>query len=689
MLRPPEVRCVLLALLALAGCTNSAPRKVSSLNAGWVFAKPGSETINVTLPHTWNAQDAQDGGDNYFRGACTYRRKLDIPRALRGKRLFLRFEAAATVADVSVNGRAVGQHRGAFTAFCFDITDHVNPGAENMVEVRVDNSAFEDIAPLSGDFSMWGGLYRGVHLLALDPVHISPLDDASPGVYLKPLRVDESSADIEVTARLRNTSDATRETVMVCTITDDRGQAIATATSKHSIAARGDADGLAVLSIPRPRLWDGRRDPYLYQATVELRNAGRVIDRVIQPLGVRAFNVDPGKGLILNGRPYPVRGVNRHQDRLNMGWAVSTREHDEDFELIEEIGATGVRLAHYPHADYVYSLCDRAGFVVWAELPLVNDITRSEAFNQNAKQQLRELIKQNYNHPSILFWSLYNELSMKEGTDFTAEQKLINELNDLAHQLDPTRLTVAATHKQNVHHPVNWIPDATAFNRYWGWYQGRPEDWAAGLDALHREFPAKRIGISEYGAGASIHQQEAAPTKPKTGGPWHPEQWQSLTHEAAWIAMKDRPWLWGTFIWNMFDFAADQRSEGDQPGRNDKGLITYDRRIKKDAFYFYKASWRDDVPVLHITSTRFNPRPTGPAEVKIYSNCDSVELFINGRSRGEQAGEDRVFRWSDVPLVQGRNEVRAVGSRGGKEHVVKHTWRASPSATTRLGPSGR
>jgi beta-galactosidase len=273
---------------------------------------------------------------------------------------------------------------------------------------------------------------------------------------------------------------------------------------------------------------------------------------------------------------------------------------------------------------------------------------------------------------------------MKEGTDFSAEQKLVGELNDLAHQLDPTRLTVAATHKQNVDHPVNWIPDATAFNRYYGWYQGAPSDWAKELDNLHAKFPDRRIGISEYGAGASIHQHEATPTKPKTGGPWHSEQWQSICHEQAWIAMKSRRWLWGTFVWNMFDFAADERNEGDQPGRNDKGLVTYDRRTKKDAFYFYQASWNADTPVIHITSKRFNPRPAGPAEIKVYSNCDTVELFLNGRSLGTSSGAHGVFVWSGVKLMAGKNEVRAEGRKGVREYTDSHTWTAALTATTRL-----
>jgi beta-galactosidase len=612
--------------------------------------------------------------------------RFRLPAGYAGKSIFLRFQGAATVADVFVNAHHAGSHRGAFGAFCFDVTDLVKPGQDNLLAVRVDNAKFDDVAPLSGDFTIWGGLYRGVELLVLDPAHISPRHDAWSGVQLVQLEVSDALARVQVKTHLTNKNAVVRDSELRYTVADaDNRVVLRKHVSHDNVMGLGTVPKSFTLEIPRPRLWDGVRDPHLYRVTVELLYDGRVVDRVTQPLGLRYFHLDPDQGLILNGRPYRIRGVNRHQDRVDKGWAISNADHEEDFRLITEIGATGVRLAHYPHAEYVYDLCDRLGLVVWAELALVNDITKSAAFAANAKQQLREMIAQHGNHPSILFWSLYNELSMKEGTDFSAEQKLVSELNDLAHELDPTRVTVAATHKQNLNHPVNWIPQATAFNRYYGWYQGTPFDWAKELDDIKAKFPAKNIAISEYGAGASIYQHELNPVKPRTGGPWHPEEWQSICHEAAWLAMRDRPWLWGTFVWNMFDFAADERNEGDQPGRNDKGLVTYDRRTKKDAFYFYKASWRDDEPVVHITSKRFNPRPSGPSAVKVYSNCDSVELFLAGSSLGRTAADGTgIFAWPSVRLREGENHVRASGEMNGRTCVDEVTWSASRGATTRL-----
>ena len=695
---PAATRMMLCLALAWAGSMAAAaePGRDLLLSDGWRFIRQDvgaaptpdfddSQWQQVTLPHTWNARDAQDGGSNYERGASWYRRRLsvDADEHRLGKRFFLRFEGAATVANVYVNGTPVGEHRGSFTAFCFDITEQLKPGDGNIVAVRVDNSHFADIAPLSGDFSIWGGLYRDVHLLVREPLHISPIDDGSCGVYLRQWRVRPEMARVEVGVVLRNMTRFPRTARMTCTITDADGKEIARGNGRELVNAGASGQAVANIEIDRPRLWNGRQDPYLYTATIEVKDGEQVTDRIVQPLGLRFVWADPNEGFLLNGKPYRLYGVNRHQDRLDKGWAISKADHEEDFKLIEEIGATAVRLAHYPQADYAYTLCDRAGLVVWAELPLVNDITKSQAFADNAKQQLRELIKQNYNHPSIAFWALYNELSLKE-PDFWTEQKLITDLNELAKKLDPMRLTAAATHKQALEHPVNWLPDVTAFNRYWGWYYGQPQDWGAGLDEIHRRFPDKRVGISEYGAGASIYQHEATPAKPRTGGEWHPEEWQSICHEQAWIAMRDRPWLFGTFVWNMFDFAADDRAEGDQPGRNDKGLITYDRKIKKDAFFFYKASWRDDEPVVHIASKRFNPRPAGETEIKVYSNCDQVEIFLNGQSLGAKTGEHRIFRWESVKLVDGENEVRAVGQKDAKQHTDTHTWKASPGATTRL-----
>jgi beta-galactosidase len=428
-----------------------------------------------------------------------------------------------------------------------------------------------------------------------------------------------------------------------------------------------------------PHLWNGQRDPYLYQLTVEIRDGQRLTDRVTQPLGLRFFRVDPDRGVFLNGRHYPLHGVNRHQDRLDKGWAIGPAEHDEDFKLIQELGCTAVRLAHYQHAQYFYDLCDRGGMVVWAELPLINALGASDAFAENARQQLTELVKQNFNHPSIVCWSLFNELHSKTSwIEPPATWDLIPELNQLVKQLDSTRPSTSAACIMP-EYPLNRVTDIVAFNRYPGWYFGTPTNWPGMLDSMRTTLPGRSIGISEYGAGASIHQHERDPQQPKAEGHWHPEEWQSIAHEAAWKAMKDRPWLWCEFIWNMCDFAVDTRTEGDQPGRNDKGLITYDRKTKKDAFYWYKANW-SDAPFVYITSRRFVNRTDPNTPVKLYSNCDTVQLKVNGVSRRAIPSDDHIFLWNDVTLKRGPNHVVATGIRDGKKYIDSCVWDYEPSA---------
>jgi beta-galactosidase len=401
-----------------------------------------------------------------------------------------------------------------------------------------------------------------------------------------------------------------------------------------------------------------------------------IVDRVIQPVGIRFFSVDPDKGFFLNGQSYPLHGVNRHQDRLDMGWAITSREQKQDFDLIMEMGCTGIRLAHYQHAQEFYDLCDQGGLVVWAESCMVNLVDPSPEFEETAKQQLRELIKQSYNHPSICFWSLFNELRFKRNKGQTEaegkqmidhEIEVVKALNDEAHELDSTRLTTAATFADQGPIPLNEITDVIGINRYFGWYSEDSTVWAKRLDELHASLPGRAMAISEYGAGASVFEHEVDPHQPRTTSEWHPEEWQGIAHEAAYGAMKDRPYLWGTFLWNMFDFAADQRHEGDHLGRNDKGLITYDRKIKKDAFYFYKANWSSE-PVIYITDRRFTPRNVATSDIKVYSNCDSVGLVLNGVELEKKTGQDCVFVWPGVTLDRGQNQIEAVGTRAGKQY---------------------
>jgi beta-galactosidase len=678
----------ILFLLAcsLLGCQAQTPqpaRQESLIDTNWKFLRadpPNAQSPDfndttwqpVTLPHTWNLQDGLVPGDHYYRGPAWYRLTLNFPAINPTRQYFLRFDAASLAAKIFINGQLAGAHQGGFSAFCFNITPFLHPG-QNLIAVRVDNSVSQNIPPISGDFTVFGGLYRDAHLLNLNSVSISPTDDASPGIYLTTTHLDQSTATISATVILRNDSAQIQTVAVTAAVRDSAGQPVATSTTSQTVPAHSTGQATIPITIPHPHLWNGKQDPYLYTTSISLTQSGTLLDELDQPLGLRTFRVDPNHGFFLNGTPYPLHGVGLHQGFYNKGWAATPADIDINYQLIEEIGANALRLAHYQHSDYEYSLCDRRGLIVWAEIPLINRIIDNDAYYTIARQQLRELIKQNYNHPSICFWSLWNELGPHTRTDW----RLPADLNELAHQLDPTRLTVAASHLPP-EIAVNTIPDAIAFNRYPGWYLFTLADWPAKLAELHATLPNSSIGISEYGAGASIRQHVPIPAiEPNNLGQWHPEEWQSQFHEAAYSAMQKCPWLWGTFVWNMFDFPSSERFEGDEPAFTDKGLVTYDRKTKKDAFYYYKAHWNTD-PFVYITSRRATPRPAGTIEIKIYSNCATAELFINGRSLGIRQGTDDIFLWPDVQLIPGQNELSAVAKSNGKSYTDSCTWIVLP-----------
>jgi len=424
--------------------------------------------------------------------------------------------------------------------------------------------------------------------------------------------------------------------------------------------------------VVQPHLWNGRKDPYLYRAVTELSVDGKVIDSVTQPLGLRFYRVDLDQGFFLNGQPYHLHGVNRHQDMQDKGWAITELDMERDMALLKEIGATVIRCCHYQHSDYFYSLCDRAGILVWAEIPQVNTVSNTPEFLAASRSQLQDLIRQNINHPAIFAWSLFNEVGNGPTDD---PHKNFAQLNVLAHQEDPTRPTVAAASVQK----KEWADayrtmDLLAWNTYPGWYSGAATNMATFLDRHRSSSQHGGIGISEYGAGANIAQHEDQPKHPKTTGQWHPEEWQNLVHETTWAQMKSRPFVWGTFVWNMFDFAVDSRHEGAMPGRNTKGLVTYDRQTKKDAFYFYKANWSDE-PVLYITSRRFTERTNAVTNVKIYSNAKTAELFVNGISQATRENNgNAVFIWENVKLTPGENRIEAKAQQGDQPFTDTCMW---------------
>jgi beta-galactosidase len=678
-----------------------AERLTQELATDWRFIKQdaglGADTTKwapVAIPHTWNAFDGQDGPTpgcdpklnvkcaNYFRGPCWYARSLDIPANWKGKRVFLRFEAAATVAKVYLNGQLLGEHRGAFTAFCFELTPQVKRGRTNELLVRVDNSRFDDVAPLTGDFNMHGGIYRSVWLIVTDPVCVKPLDCGSPGVYVTMRSVGKDAATIEVKSLVSNGQATAAELEVATELRDADGKVVASLASGMDIAKGTNIPVIQTFTIPHPHLWRGLNDPYLYSVAVQVRRDGKAVDEITQPVGLRAVEISPEKGFLLNGEPYPIYGVGRHQDKHDKAWALSAADDEEDLRLIQEMGATAIRLAHYPQSTRFHDLCDRAGILVWDEVPFVNQLPRLEdpaatpggevttAFTANLEDQMREMILQLGNHPSVACWGLFNELGR---TNTVAALPLVARLNQLAHTLDPRRPTVAASNKTGL--SVNHVADATCYNVYPGWYGGLPDDMPKLIEERYTEQAQRRIGISEYGAGANPFQhQEGVLKKPIWQSDWHPEEWQALVHERDWEAMKNNPKLWGTFIWPMFDFAADWRDEGGQPGLNDKGLVTRDRKLKKDAFYFYQANWSKK-PMIYIAERRLTPRKLGKVEVKVYSNCAEVDLSVNGKAMGKGMPDAiRAFRWENVLLQAGTNQIVAIGRVGDQQCADKCEW---------------
>src|SRR6266545_4541136 len=664
---------LVLSTAEAATFTPPAARQRVDLNTGWRFLKadatgaqnPGfddSAWAAVTVPHTWNARDGEDGGNNYYRGVGWYRRHYTPPASFAGKKLWLQFAGANTVTDVWVNGTYLGQHRGGFARFRFDATSAFRLGQDNVIAVKVSNASVSDVAPLSADFTFFGGIYRNVSLIVTDPLSVRMLDNAGPGVYLRQRRVSATSATVDVTTKVWNNGTSARSVAIRAVITDAADAVVADTTSTPATLAAGAGSQLTqTVTIANPRRWQGKVDPYLYHATVEVRDAatGAVTDAVSDRLGLRSVSIDANTGLFLNGTHVALHGVNRHQDYLDRGWAIGDAEHTRDFDLMDEMGVNALRTAHYQQDQEVYNLADERGYLVWLEIPLVNSITDSAAFRSSAAQQLREMIRQNYNHPSIVFWGIGNEQHADDG----ATNELLDTLAAEVTAEDADRFSTYAHDSQITSGLANHT-EVTGYNRYHGWYYGSSNDLGGFLDKLHTAQPMRRIALSEYGAGASIVQHQENPPKPVPDSDWHPEEYQALFHEAHWRQIQARPYLWGTFVWNMFDFAADQRSEGDTHGRNDKGLVTYDRATRKDAFYWYKANWTT-TPFVYITSRRWTDRTVATTTIKVYATADSVQLALNGTPiGGPKTSTNHIYTWA-VTLSPGANTIAVTGTRGG------------------------
>ncbi len=627
---------------------------------------------SINLPHTWNAIDgadgwsgADEGGEHYYRGLGGYRKKFTLPEISDSKRIYIEFEGANTVTEVFVNGASAGRHEGGYAAFRFDITEFLKRGSENIITVKVNNAPTDYIAPITnqGDFTKMGGIYRDVKLIILPEVHIDLMDFGSSGVYITP-EIKEGCADIGVLVKLSNDGSSDRTANVAVDILNAQGKTVATSSSKAEIPAEGNSDYNTSIALCNPHLWDGVDDPYLYAAKATVYDDdGNILDEIVERFGVREYHIDPESGFYLNGRHYDLHGVNYHQDSFENGWAMTDKQRERDYNMMRELGCTAVRMAHYQHNQYEYDLCDRLGLTVWTELGLVNrmstddvKLTLADGLADNLRQQLRELIRQNYNHPSIIIWGTSNELFQMSDEIFN----LYTELNAIAKSEGGLRL-VSFADSQFWGRFMELPGDVVGYNRYFGWYiDGADNAFGKWLDGYHRK-EKRPIAVTEYGAGGAISSHKdniiwAQDIDPN--GARHPENYQSAAHEYIWRQFEERPYIWGKYIWCMFDFASDGRQEGDTKGQNDKGLVTRER-VPKDAFYFYKSIWNPK-PMLHLTEKRFTKRPCLVPVVKAYSNAESVELFVDGVSMGSGFKSGTVFTWENVRIkTNGASKIKA------------------------------
>lgn len=672
------------------------------INSGWKFHKgyiadgysaelDDSKWETVNIGHTWNNIDGQDGkagnkdinDTDYFRGDGWYRKNLFFENADKEKLIYLRFQGANTKTDVYVNEQHAGSHLGGYTAFCIDITPFINFGKSNLIAVKVNNERNEEVAPITADFTFYGGIYREIELIKKDRLHFSFGEFSSRGLKISTPCVTKEKATCVFETEVVNSSDEAKELQLKATlsspetfdenpyiskkdfdINDLIGGSELYIQKTDIVLSPNETKKLTLtFEIDSPKLWNGRKAPYLYDARAEIICGDTTVGTVCSQVGFRYYTADRDKGFLLNGESYPLRGVSRHQDREGLGNALTSKEHLEDFALIYEMGANAIRLAHYPQAEYFYNMCDRYGIVVWAEIPFVDlvggngeynnpDSTRWAFFN-STKAQLRELINQNYNHPSIVCWGLQNEVKAKFDS---VMRPFMEELYQAGKTADPYRLLTQATNQKTAY---NWKSDLLAWNVYPGWYGMSRKSLGRFMDRNRSERP---LGISEYGAGGNEFQHEEKPKRPKFDGQWHPEEYQTLCHEAFLKDINKRTYLWATFVWNMFDFGSDGRNEGSRPGRNDKGLMSFDRKIKKDSYYLYQSNWSIH-PMVQIAEAKNAKRKRKSTDIKVYSNCKFVSLRLNDRPvkciSAEQCQQKGIFVFKNVKLNKGKNIITA------------------------------
>jgi len=689
-------------VLLLAGAGHAAghaavpvARVETPLDAGWQFlrgdrledgvapadvARAGGDWQAVDLPHSFNAHDATEAAP--YRGAGWYRRRLaagDAP----GRRTYLEFDGAALVTDVWLDGVHLGRHEGGFARFRFDVTGLLRGGAAELV-VRVDNARHPDVAPLAGDYTLYGGLYRSVRLVSTPDVHVDMLDYGSPGVRFRADGIAATGARLHWVTRVTNDRRRPARVTVKAILRDHAGRPAAVAAHTVTVGAGAVLPVALEAALPAPHRWQGVDDPYLYrsQVSVTASGAGAARDEVAFDVGIRDVRIDPARGLLLNGRPVRVHGVNLHLTSTPaQGVAVRDADVDADYAILDDLGVTGLRFAHYQHGQRSYAQADRKGFLVWTELPLTSEVSDTPAFARNLAQQARELVRQNIHHPSVFVWGLGNEIYKVDA----ASGRILDAMQRLVREDDPDRPTAYANCCAPIDGPQASHTDLVGSNVYFGWYDKAFDDLGPWLADNRARRPGTPQAVSEYGAGASVLQQEDPPRRPVAASHWHPEQYQALYHEAAWRQIRSAPWLWASFVWTGFDFASAGRDEGDRRGINDKGLVTFDRTVRKDAYYWYRANWSSR-PTVYIASRRDVRRTVADVEVKVYSNRAGVALRVNGTDLGTRSVDDHVARWN-VRLAPGRNRIEALAADA--TDAVEWEYAPPDPLDARARPAGR
>ena len=675
---------ICLIVYSLFGSTDVCARDVISFNGGWEFKKGpfGTEAMQVVqkwsgdwekveIPHTWNAKDMQVKEASFYEGDAYYRKKYMFPESMKGKRIFLRFEGIGSCAEVYINGYLAGTHKGAYSAFACEISGQVKFGQENEIIVKADNTARPDVIPVNHNlFGVYGGIYRPVWLVVTESCNIIVTDYASPGVYVTQKNVSKRSAEVTVKVKLDNGSLTPVQSELENTIYDGQGKQVKTHRQSFLLTPQGTQAYSSTFKLNNPHLWQGREDPYLYKVVSRLWQDGKVIDEMVQPLGLRNYDIVAGKGFFLNGKKYPMYGVTRHQDWWGVGSALKNEHHDFDLATIMDLGATTVRFAHYQQSDYLYSRCDTLGLIIWAEIPFVNRVSGKEW--ENAHQQMRELIRQSFNHPSIYIWGTHNEVYHPHG--YTAS--LTQSLHDLCKTEDPDRYTVSVNGYGHADHPVNQNTDVQGMNRYFGWYEKKIQDIEPWVEKLEKEYPWQKLMLTEYGADANIeHQTEYLGDALNWGKTFYPETFQTKTHEYQWSVIANHPYIIASYLWNTFDFAVPMWKRGGVPARNLKGLVTFDRKIKKDSYFWYKANWSKE-PVLYLIQRRNVNREKKETTVTVYSNIGTPKVYLNGKElTGIRKGYTDVhYVFDKVTLECGKNILKATVSSGGKEYTDEMEW---------------